>query len=331
MRKQPQLTPISVAFVHEHHVRHESARCLRDDDLRHLDGCPGSGQVLGDVLEKPCAVGGQLRLHPLGLFELVQARALERLAARFRGHRCEGDHFLVYGVWMGEGKPRRTHDLARDLERHGERGGRVADEAGPVGVDALELASGVRVGRLPRPCCGRDRRAGRERQAQPRLERGTCSGARVDDHELAVVDQPERAPGRAQEIGHVRHERLCHLRRRRCGRERARELLEVLRRCRRLLGLGGSRRLLVAKPLERPRDPDEDEGDDEADRPASRDRAVLDRQLPARLFVEEQAEPRGRDGDVGREEAEKDGDEHDRAHERCHEHLAREQLRSQHA
>ena len=58
---------------------------------------------------------------------------------------------------------------------------------------------------------------------------------------------------------------------------------------------------------------------------------VLDRQLPPRVYVEKQAEPRGRDGYVSRTDAEEDGDEHDAAHERRHEHLAREQLRSQYA
>ena len=149
-----------------------SAGRLPDDDLSHLGGSPGCRQVLGDVLEEPRAVGGQLRLQPLRLLELVQARSLERLAARFRGHRGEGDHVLVDGMRMGEREPRRAHDLARDLERDGERRGRVADEACAVGVHALELASRVRVRRLPRAGRGRDRRAGGQGQAQPRLERG---------------------------------------------------------------------------------------------------------------------------------------------------------------
>ena len=50
----------------------------------------------------------------------------------------------------------------------------------------------------------------------------------------------------------------------------------------------------------------------------------------ARVFVEKQAYPGGCDGDVSRADAEEDGDEHDGAHERRHEHLARKQLRSQH-
>ena len=309
MSEQPQFPAIGVAPVHEHCVRRQGAGRLLDDDLPHIGGRPGRRQLLGDVLEESRAVGGELRLHPLGLLELVQARPLECLAAGFRCHRGQRDHVLVDGMRMREREPRRAHHLACDLERHGERRGRVAHEPGAVGVHALELATRVRVGRLPRACRGRDRRSGREGQAQARLKRGTRRRARVDDHELSVVDQPERASGRAQEIGHVRHERLRNLRRGSGGRESARELLEIPRRRRRLLGLGGAHRLLAAQPLKAPGDPDEHEGDDEAGRPAPGDRVVLDRELPAGLYVEEQAEPRGPDRHVGGADSEEHGDE----------------------
>ena len=52
---------------------------------------------------------------------------------------------------------------------------------------------------------------------KPRLERGADGAARVDDHELAVIDQPERSSGRTEKIGHVGYERLSHLLRRRRG------------------------------------------------------------------------------------------------------------------
>ena len=150
--------------------------------------------------------------------------------------------------------------LARDLERDGERRGGVADEACTVGVHALELAAAYRG--TPASWCGQPPAIGArgKGQAQAWL-RGTRRGAGVDDDELAVVDEPERSSCRHQEVGHV-HERLRHLRRCRRGGEGTRELLDVLRR-RRLLGLRRARRLLVAKPLEGPRDPNEHEGDDE--------------------------------------------------------------------
>ncbi len=128
---------------------------------------------------------------------------------------------------------------------------------------------------------------------------------------------PREPPDRTEQVRHERDERARDLGRSRSGRQRCRQLLEVLG-CRGLaLRLDRPLRFLAAQALKAPADPDEAERHDEADGPPPGDRVVVDRELPTRLFVEQKGNPGGRDRSVRRADAQEDGDEHDHAHERA--------------
>ena len=169
MGEQAQLIAIFVELVHEHAVRRERSRRLLGDDLRHLCGRRRRAHALGHLLQQPSAVGGELRVDPGGLLELVQLGPLERLTARSGRDVGQSDHVVVDDVGMREREPHRSHDATGGANRHGQRRGGVRDELGSFGEHSPELAGSVGVRRLAGARgCG-DRRARGERQAQARV------------------------------------------------------------------------------------------------------------------------------------------------------------------
>ena len=210
--------------------------------------------------------------------ELVEAGALECLAAEIGGDAGDRPHFGRDRVRLDEREPHRARQPFADEDGHAQRTRCVRSERRAVREACRQLLSPLSPRRLALAGSRRDRRPGREREARARGQGQPVRAARIDDHELVALDESERAAGRPDRRRDALDHRGRDLLDGERGRERRGERLQALDSASRpLLARGGERRPFLAAPH-----PEADAGDDDP----ARERHRPPDQLVARREVE---------------------------------------------
>ena len=193
--------------------------------------------------------------------ELVQPGALECLTSEVGSDAGEGPDLGRDRVGLLERESHRPGEPLADEDRHRERARCVRRERRALGEPRDELGPPLHPRGLSLAGSRRDRRPGREWKARARAKRLSPRPARVDDHELLALDEPERAAPRADRVRHALDHHAGHfLHGQRC-RERGGQRLQPLdAKARSLLVLGRLR-----GPLLPPAHRDPDAGDDDAE------------------------------------------------------------------
>ena len=186
-----------------HHVAAEGSAGLGAD--RHDDGL--ERRALLEARRHGEHAIERLARAPL---ELVQPGALECLTAEIGRDAGEGPHLGRDRVRLLERKSHRPGEPLADEDRHRERARGIWRERRSLAEPRDELGPPLHPRGLTLAGSRRDRRPGRERKAGARAERLSPRPARVDDHELLALDEPERSASRADRVRHALHHHAGH-------------------------------------------------------------------------------------------------------------------------
>ena len=253
-----------------HHVAAEGAACLgadRDHDRLERRALLEARRHREDPVER-------LARAPL---ELVQPCALERLTAEVGRDAGQRSHLGRDRVRLLERESHRAGKPLADEDRHRQRARGVRRERRALGELRDELRSALHPGRLSLARCRRDRSPCRQREARARAERLSPRPARIDDHELLALDEPERAASRADRGRHALDHHAGHFLHGERSRERRGERLQALdAQARSLLVLG---RLGGALLSAAHRDPDAGDHDADASEVAQRTKSSREAKL----------------------------------------------------